>query len=279
MAVLIKTSKKFLFLALVLLTGIVMVLADFLVLLFFEHSFSHILPRFGIPALAFVIVYTVVLGRRARCFEAAFFQDVSQEVFLNRLKEIGSVPIKMIALNVVLHFLFLGGVFFRGEYLGIDPAVKTPLFLAALSFGMLVGTFIYVMSDGLVSQTLISYNLNVYPRNLREKRQELKAFIIPLAVALMTILFTGAITAISGTATERGASVMLVPLIIFFFCVAGLAFCLKKNANVIYTSVVAQLENLSSEHKDLTRRISVCSVDEMGTIAGMVNTFCEYLGG
>jgi methyl-accepting chemotaxis protein len=38
------------------------------------------------------------------------------------------------------------------------------------------------------------------------------------------------------------------------------------------------MENLSSEKKDLTRRINVCSVDEIGTVSGMVNAFCEHLG-
>ena len=275
-------NKKTLFLALVFLTGIVMALADYLVLSFFGHSFSLGLksasfPRFGIPALIFVAVYSIILGQKARCFGPAFFQGSSGEEFSNRLKIIGSVPIKMIALNVVLHLFFLGGIFFRGEYLGIDPAERTPLFLASLSFGMLVGTFIYVMSDGLVSRTLIAYNFAVYPCNLREKRQELKAFIIPLAVALMTILFTGAVVTIGGQ-TGLGISSLLIPLIIFFLCVAALAFNLKKNASILYSSVIAELENLSSDRKDLTRRISVCSVDELGTVAGMVNTFCEYLG-
>jgi methyl-accepting chemotaxis protein len=58
-----------------------------------------------------------------------------------------------------------------------------------------------------------------------------------------------------------------------------MALNLKKNTGTAYTSVIAQLENLSSEQKDLTKRISICSVDELGTIAGMVNTFCEHLGG
>ncbi|MCL1812722.1 MAG: methyl-accepting chemotaxis protein [Treponema sp.] len=268
-------NKKPVFLALVFFTGIGMVLADFLLLLFFEHSLSHILIRFGLPALVFVIVYSVILGQKARCFAPAFFQGVSREESINRLKIIGSVPIKMIAMNVVFHLMFLSAMFFRNEYLGIDPADKTPLFLAALSFGMLVGTFIYVMGDGLVSRTLIDHNITVYPRDLRENRLELKAFIIPVVVALMTILFTGAVVTIS----HGDSKGIAVPLIVFFCCVTALAFCLKKNASVTYSSVVAQLENLSSERKDLTRRITVCSVDELGTIAGMVNSFCEHLGG
>ena len=55
-------SKKFSFSALVLLTGIALVLVDFFIFLFFGHSFSVLGARFGLPALLFFIVYSGVLG-------------------------------------------------------------------------------------------------------------------------------------------------------------------------------------------------------------------------
>jgi len=48
-------NKKPTFLALVVLTGIAAVLIDFFILLFFGHSFSLLLFRFGVPALVFFI--------------------------------------------------------------------------------------------------------------------------------------------------------------------------------------------------------------------------------
>jgi methyl-accepting chemotaxis protein len=151
---------------------------------------------------------------------------------------------------------------------------------------MLVGTFIYVVCDGLVSKTLISNNFTKYPRDLRENRQELKAMIVPLAASLMALLFSCSITLLGirlagGSLNDMRAgdwSAIVVPIVICFICIAILALNLKKNSSLLYNSIVAQLENLSSEHKDLTRRITVCSIDELGTIAGMVNTFCETLG-
>jgi methyl-accepting chemotaxis protein len=79
---------------------------------------------------------------------------------------------------------------------------------------------------------------------------------------------------------EEGISpfTVLVPILVFFSCVVTLALQLKRNSAALYSSVIEELENLSSEQKDLTRRISICSVDELGTIAGMVNAFCEQLG-
>jgi methyl-accepting chemotaxis protein len=272
-------DKKTLFLILVLATGITMVVADFLILLFFKHSLVFLLPRLGLPGLGFIIIYYFILGRSAQCFDETFFSDNKEDEYLARLKKIGAVPIKMIGLNVIFHALFLGIVFLNNKYLNIDPAIKGALYMISVSFGMLVGTFLYVMSDGMVSHTLISRNLAKYPHDLRERRQEIKACIIPLAMTVVSLLFAVGITRLGiNRGGEQGTYTMLVPLLIFFFCIVALAIVLKKNSAALYTSVIEELENLSSEQKDLTRRISICSVDELGTIAGMVNAFCDQLG-
>jgi methyl-accepting chemotaxis protein len=268
------TDRKWAFFALVALTGIGMVVADLLILLLFDHSLPHILSTFGLIAVGFVTLYSgIIMVYRVRCFDPAFFHEISEEEFAKRLKKIGSTPITLIFINLFLHLAFLATIFFRSEYLNINDGDKTSLFLAMLSCGMLAGTFLYVMSEGLICRMLIAHNFTVYPHDLREKRQEIKAFIVPLAVTLVSIIFTGAITSISNLDTKG----TLALLVLFFLCIFILTLNLKKNASVLYTSVIAQLENLSSGEKDLTRRISVCSVDELSTIAGMVNSFCDHL--
>jgi methyl-accepting chemotaxis protein len=279
-------NKKYTFMALIFFTGLAMLTADFLILLFFGNPFSSLRFRFGIPALLFLAIYCFILGRGAKFFDYTYFTKLDGEQYLLWLKKIGAVPIKRIALNVVSHALFLC-VVFLGNYLEIDPSIKGSLFLAALSFGMLVGTFVYVAGDGLVSGTLLAHNFTRYPNDCREKRQEAKAWIIPIAAILVTLIFTYSVTLLGihkagGTLDAmKGSAVssILIPLVVFFISITALALNLKKNTGALYTSVVAQLENLSSEQKDLTRRISICSVDELGTIAGMVNAFCEHLGG
>jgi len=279
-----KNNKAY-FIILIILTGIAMVAADFFILLFFGHSFSRIIIPFGVPAFAFVIIYSFILGRSGKCFGRDFFKNTQGDEYTDHLKQIGAVPIKMIALNVVTHAAFLGGVFFKTEYLGINPAIKGPLYLAALAFGMVAGVFVYVMCDGLVSRTLLVRDLSYYPRNLRENRQSVKAMIIPVAVTLVSITFTCSITLLGirlagGNLDSMQTSAwsgMLIPLVIFFVCIAVLALNLKKNTSALFTSVIEELENLSSDQKDLTKRVPVCSVDEVGTISGMVNAFCEQL--
>jgi len=271
-------NKKYTFFTLIAVTGFAMIAADFLILLFFENTFSQFRFRFIVPALIFLVLYCFILGRGARYFDYEYFAKLDGEHYLLWLKKIGAVPIKRIALNVVTHAAFLV-IVFSGNYLGIDPSIKGTLFLAALSFGMLVGTFVYVAGDGLVSRTLLAHNFTQYPSDCREKRQEAKAWIIPMAAVLVTLLFTHSVTMLGIHRQGNTVSSIWFPLVVFFICIFSLAFTLKKNTGATYTSVIAQLENLSSEQKDLTRRISICSVDELGTIAGMVNAFCEHLSG
>jgi methyl-accepting chemotaxis protein len=272
-------NKKYNFLALVIGTGVVMLAADILILIYFGNTFSHLRFRFGIPAFVFLILYCIILGRGMRYFDHEYFTKLKGEQYLTWLKKIGAVPIKRIALNVITHAVFLAIVFFSGNYLGIEPSIKTNLFLAALSFGMLVGTFIYVAGDGLVSSTLLAHNFTVYPPKYHERRQEAKAWIIPIAAILVTLVFTCSVTLLGAQRAENSMSSILIPLIVFFLATFALAITLKRITGALYTTVIAQLENLSSEQKDLTKRISICSVDELGSIAGMVNTFSEHLGG
>jgi methyl-accepting chemotaxis protein len=267
-------------------TGCALIIADILLLIFFGTSFSVLVYKFGLPSLIFIAVYSFIMGRSSKCFGKTYFDKAQGEIHLARLKVIGAVPIKMIGLNVLLHAVFLSVTFFAGDYLGIEPAMKTPLYLAALSFGMLVGTFIYVMCDALVSIALIEFNFNDYPRNLREDRQALKAMIVPLAVGVMSLSFTCSVTLLSirlagGSLDDmRGWaswSAFIIPVVIYFICIFILAINLRKNSTRLHTSIISQMENLSSEQKDLTKRITVCSVDELGTITGMINTFCDHL--
>ena len=280
------TNKKLLFLALVIFTGIALVVADFFILFFFGHSFSMLLSRFCPLALVFVVVYSIVLGLNVKYFAPAFFQGYAENEYLARLKKIGGIPIKLIGLNLVLHPVFLGGILFRSSFLGIDSAISGFLFLAMLSFGILAGTFVYVLSDGLVFRALTSHNLIMYPRELREKRQELKLFIVPIVVSLMSLLFGCSIAFLGISQIEgvlddiKGAGwhTIQIPIAVYFIFVIAMAVAIKKNLSRFYSSIIVQMDNLSSERKDLTRRISICSVDELSTIAGMVNTFCEHLG-
>jgi methyl-accepting chemotaxis protein len=248
-------------------------------------SFSPMLLRVGLPGLAFIILATLIMGTSARLFDPAKFRTAGK-TYAGALKKIGTVPLKMIALLTVLENLFLAGLFVQGSSIGIPAGMGITLYLVCLSLGLLVGTFVYVLSDRLVSTTLIAGALAEYPRDLREGRQSIKMLIIPIVVTIISIIYSLSATLLILTRAggniqdlDGGNRAALFGLIAFLVLVVfALAFTLKKSTSALFDSVIAQLENLSAAKKDLTRRISICSVDEMGTIAGMVNSFCENMG-
>ena len=276
------TNKKHFFLLMVAVVSVIIVVADFIILLFFGLSYSSLIIRLGLPGLVFVVINTLVVGRGARYFAPGYFQNIDEGELAEHYKAIGGTPLKMLIMNIVIHFLFLGSVFLPKNYLDIDPAIKGSLFLATQSLGMLIGTFIYVIIDGLVSTALLSNKLTKYPRNFREKRQSVKVFLIPLIMSLVTLLFTFSVVMLAviragGTVGKINNIFMYSLLFIYFLIITGMAFGIRKNTLILYSSIVEQMENLSSDRKDLTKRISICSVDELGTVAGMVNTFCEHM--
>jgi methyl-accepting chemotaxis protein len=281
-------KKQFVFLLIISMGAAVTAVLNFVIIFLFRIpsvAGAELLLRVGLPGAAYTILVSFLLGRNASCFDTARLA-ASGEEYPRLLKKLGSTPVKMIALNVLFELAFLGLVFLQGEDAGIRKEIKTFLFLAALSLGMLIGTFVYVLTDSLVSKTLIAGNITAYPRDLRENRQGLKLFIVPLAVTLVAILFvfSVALLAVYGSGETPvvlppGAWGLALTLIgAFFIIVTALAAALKKNSGILFYSVIVQLENLSSAKKDLTKRIFICSVDELGTVAGMINSFCDNMG-
>jgi methyl-accepting chemotaxis protein len=243
------------------------------------------LTRAGLPCLGYIVLATVLMGRSARLFDSANFRTKG-DAYRTALKKTGSVPIKMIALIAGAENVLLAGIFVQGPAIGIPRGMGTPLYVVCLSLGLLVGTFVYVLTDRLVSKTLIANELTGYPRDLREGRQSVKMLIIPIAVALISILYNLSVTLL--TITRAGGNllamggadwIVMAAFIAFYVLVVfALALTLKKSTSGLFDAVIEQLENLSSAKKDLTRRVFICSVDEVGTIAGMVNSFCENMG-
>ncbi|MDR2211329.1 MAG: methyl-accepting chemotaxis protein [Spirochaetaceae bacterium] len=281
-------SKKCNFLLLICAGNVINTLIVFALWFLFRNPqvpLSVMPVRVGLPGLAFIVLSTLLMGSKARLFDSAAFKTTG-EAYAGTLKKIGAVPLGMIALFTACENALLAGLFAQGVSIGIPPGMGTTLYLVCLSLGLLVGTFIYVLSDRLVSATLISGSLTGYPRELREGRQSIKMLIIPIAVTIISILYSLSATLLvltraggsignldGGNRAALGGLILFLVLVVF-----ALALTLKKSTSALFDSVIVQLENLSSAQKDLTRRISICSVDEVGTIAGMVNSFCENMG-
>jgi methyl-accepting chemotaxis protein len=280
-------NKRRVFFAILCAAGVATAAVVFIILFVFRDTAvppSSMLARAGIPGLGFVILSTLILGRSFKLFDSGNFR-VEGEAYVAALKKIGIVPLRMISLLAVLDNVFLAALFVQGSSIGIPPGMGTPLYLICLSLGLLAGTFVYVLTDRLVSKTLIANELTRYPRDLREGRQSVKMLIVPAVVTLISILYTLSVVLLilaraGGSLSAMGRedwSLMAVLIVFFTVIVIALAFTLKRSTSSLFDAVIEQLENLSSAKKDLTRRIFICSVDEVGTVAGMVNSFCENM--
>jgi methyl-accepting chemotaxis protein len=279
-------NKRRVFFAILCAASVVTAAVVFIILFVFREPsvppFS-LLPRAGLTGLGFILLSTLLLGRSARLFDSDNFR-VEGDAYAAALKKFGMVPLRMISLLAVLDNVFLAALFVQGSSLGIPPGMGTSLYLICLSLGLLAGTFVYVLTDRLVSKTLIANELTGYPRDLREGRQSVKMLIVPAAVTFISIFYTLSVVLLiiarAGGSLPMGRedwSLMAVLIVSFTIIVIALAFTLKKSTSSLFDAVIEQLENLSSAKKDLTRRIFICSVDEVGTIAGMVNSFCENM--
>ena len=274
------------FLALIFGTSFGALFGNFAVIYLFssgEIPFLSMLSSFALPALIYLTAISTLLGVNTPLFNSKDFSGGGEKAF-SLLKKIGAVPIKSIAYIVLMQAVFVWiTIYVFGKSLGVDPDIKIFLYLACLSAGMTMGMLFYIICDGLVARTLLSNSITVYPRDLLENRQSLKACIVPAAVLIASVVFTFSVTVlildkngIDITTEERSGWIAFVLVITSFsILVIILALNLKKNSSLLYSSIITQLQNLSSGKKDLRQRVNIASVDELGSIAGMINSFCE----
>jgi hypothetical protein len=191
--------KTTVFITLIVSTAIASALGIFVVLCLFnsrEVTLGTMLRHFALPALVYMAVFSALLGRNAPLFSSPDFNEKGEK-FSRLLKKIGAIPIKSIGTIVLLQVLFLSVIFLtQRQSLGVPQDRTAFLYAACFAAGMVIGVFFYIISDSIVSHTLMQYNITFYPRELHENRQGAKTFIIPLAASLFSIVFTFSVTVI-----------------------------------------------------------------------------------
>ena len=236
--------------------------------------------------LAFAFLCLLVVGRFARNFGYDFSAHEKEGApYKAALKRLGSTPILGLAVFIILSLVYLGALALSADSIGLQTQNRGPFFLFLLSFGMLGGSFVFVLSDRLCLSSLLEQRIMRYPRDLREKRQQTKIFVIPVFMTVMSLvfslsasfLFIGKAGGLSDQTENAVIAEILLCALFFFAIVFVLVAIWNANTALLYRSIIAQLERLSQGERDLTGRISIGSVDELGSIAGMVNTFCEGL--
>ena len=201
------------------------------------------------------------------------------------LGAIGGLPLKALIyfFGLLLAYLFILLPLHKG--IGLRPSQMLAFSMYVLSFGFLCSAFVYVVSDRIVTNVLLGFHIVRYPSKLRDDRQFRKIIIIPLFICIMSLVYAASAIMLSNEAAAFHDAVVHSKTVktlwgasaIFFITIVVLVFSWGKVTALVYSSIIRQLDQLSSSEKDLNKRIYVSSVDELGTVSGLVNDFCEGL--
>ena len=200
------------------------------------------------------------------------------------LKQLGTFPLRALALYTPAMALYIAAITPIMTTLGLRSEQRFPLALFQLAFGLLSACFLYISLDRQVTLFLLSQSMVSYPRSITEERQYHKLFVIPTVFVFLSLLLGAASVLLLLDAHAHAPALlnrMIITLVLgallFFTFAIILMLSFAKVSQRIYSSIIEQLTGIAFDH-DLRRRIFISSVDELGSIAGMVNEFCEGLG-
>jgi methyl-accepting chemotaxis protein len=248
---------------------------------------THVILPVLVGCLFYLVASVLFIGRHAATFKinASELADPTSGLSKERLASIAATPNRVAIESFGLTLVYLGIEFFFADQAGLRAQGRAYIFIIMLSTGMLGAYFNFVFIDRLTMKFLLDNSIMRYPLDLRETRQQKKIFIIPVFMTFMTFLFAfsmamNIIVDMQRTDNKLTFGVIIVAAsfsLIFVAVVILLAIIWASTTARIYKSVVEQLDHLTSAEQDLTKRISICSVDEFGSMAGMVNYFCGSL--
>lgn len=267
-------------------TSILFILSSFSILSYatrFTLINSPSLPLFLISTLIYLIILNTLVLRSSHFYATNYNALQSDEdQYLKKLDAFGRIPLKSLIIFVLTSTAYSFLLFYFGKKLFLAQNLIPPVTMLFIGTSMLAASFIYVLSDNHVSNTLRESNLEHYPKKLKYPRQTTKNFIIPFFIAIMSLIYSIAIQKLqielSDLWTQKTKTLASLSLYVFFITVVGILISLwtKGTAN-LYKSLIKQMEDLTDREKDLTKRIQVCSVDELGFISGRFNQFCHNL--
>ena len=242
--------------------------------------------EFLIASFAYLAIINLLASSGAGGFNHDFSAlQAEPEKFRKTLDSLGRIPLRAMIVFIIFSIGYAASFNYLCAFLGIPKSSASSVVLLISSLSMLTGGYLYVLGDQTVSYTLNEFALVAYPSNLKYPRQRNKNFIIPFFIAVLTVIATLSIQglytvraltiAAEGSAARTGFSTFLV---IGFLSIVGVLIWLWTTGNSrVYQSLIRQLEELTASEKNLSSRIKILSVDELGFIAGRINEFCQGL--
>ena len=247
--------------------------------------FSLILYPVGLFALGGLIL----VSRRYRLF---FRSDGGEVGVLSEasLSGLGGAPLSTFKLFLLFSLILILAVSqVAVRLLGLDPARLLLYSGVVLSYTMLGGAFVYVLLDRRVLLYLTRRQVTEFPLSCRHNRQYRKIIIIPVFMTIMSLClaFTSVLLEISRLQSMQGGALgaqipllarrIALPWSVYFATVLSLVLVWARNTAILYDRVIERIDSLTSQEKDITGAINICSVDEVSSIAGGMNQFIRML--
>jgi methyl-accepting chemotaxis protein len=209
---------------------------------------------------------------------------LSEEKMTAALEKTGNIPLQFLVVFMLLDAVWLVVMGFAASWIGFFPGLTLPILLICLAWGLMGGTGIYNWTERLSIRLLLDQKIVNYPKTLRVRRQQTKTMIIPGFSLVLGLIYAFSVTV---TLIGKWGSLINLPLMTYvttaFSLVSFVVIAVMltqlwgTNLATVFDSVNGQLDQLSSGDKNLGNRIYIASVDEIGTISGLVNEFTRGL--
>lgn len=241
---------------------------------------------FCISGIVYLVLTNLITGKFAKWFAFDFKQiEAKKQEYRAAIVEIGEIPLRTMLLFLGFSSLFSVFVFFTGDFLRLLPEGRLMFILFLFSSVLLVGSYLFVIGDKLVSLYLRSLHLVVYPSDYEYARKTIKDFLVPFVITIVTYLFSVSCVSMAMTLVDPGHSsfnpfrhgIFVIFSIVTIIIITILAGLLAQSNGSTFSAIIGQLRQLTSGDKDLRGRVEVMSVDELGLMSGLINEFTSSL--
>ncbi|MBN2657887.1 MAG: hypothetical protein JXR86_12560 [Spirochaetales bacterium] len=211
------------------------------------------------------------------------------ETLLAYFSKLGKIPLLTLVFSLILSLIYIAafGLFLQFG-IGFDYGRIFVFSGLVLSIIMLSTSFAYVILDKQIITFLYGQNLNFYPVELLAQRQKSKNIIIPAFMSLMSLIFASSIIFLKLLNGDLQSTDTLnlvfealgsaIPFFLVFILIElPLLILWAKGSSQLYGQINSRLEEMISGEKDLTKRINICSVDEMATLSNRINIFSDII--
>lgn len=235
--------------------------------------------------LIFLIVIFGISIPWTSCYRFDYTKpELTDKVKIDALKRVGKLPLILFIEYSLISLLWVLLLGFLSNWIGLSSNVTGVTIGINFAWALVAAASIYNISDNVTIHFIAKQQISDYPQNLREKRQQAKAIIIPVFTLILGCIYS---MSLGSYVFITWANFSAIPLSMkVLFCISIGSFLISAvlllrvwshNMGFVFDSVISQLDQLSSSEKNLQSRIHISSVDEMSSIAGLVNLFTSGL--